>query len=56
MAALVVGWMVREEARELLKEIADIERIVGRVNLGLASRATCGPSDSRCSPYPVWSM
>src|SRR5882724_956695 len=37
VAALVVGWMVREEARELLKEIADIERIVGRVNLGLAS-------------------
>ena len=29
------GWC--EEARELLKEIADIERIVGRVNLGLAS-------------------
>ena len=37
VAALVAGWMVREEARELLKEIADIERIVGRVNLGLAS-------------------
>ena len=37
VAALVEGWMVREEARELLREIADIERIVGRVNLGLAS-------------------
>jgi DNA mismatch repair protein MutS len=37
VAALVAGWMVREEARDLLKEIADIERIVGRVNLGLAS-------------------
>jgi DNA mismatch repair protein MutS len=37
VAALVEGWTVREEARELLKEIADIERIVGRVNLGLAS-------------------
>jgi DNA mismatch repair protein MutS len=37
VAALVAGWMVREEARELLREIADIERIVGRVNLGLAS-------------------
>jgi DNA mismatch repair protein MutS len=36
-AVLVEGWMAREEARELLKEIADIERIVGRVNLGLAS-------------------
>ena len=28
VAALVVGSMVREEARELLKNIADIERIV----------------------------
>jgi DNA mismatch repair protein MutS len=37
VAALVAGWMGREEARELLKEIADIERIVGRVNLGFAS-------------------
>jgi DNA mismatch repair protein MutS len=37
VAVLVEGWMVREEARELLKDIADIERIVGRVNLGLAS-------------------
>ncbi len=37
VAALVDGWMVREEARELLKEIADLERIIGRVNLGLAS-------------------
>ncbi len=37
VAGLVEGWMVREEARELLKEIADIERIVGRVNLGLAT-------------------
>jgi DNA mismatch repair protein MutS len=37
VAALVEGWMVREEARECLKDVADIERIVGRVNLGLAS-------------------
>ena len=37
VAALVEGWMVREEARELLKDIADIERIISRVNLGLAS-------------------
>jgi DNA mismatch repair protein MutS len=37
VAALLVGWMVREEARELLRQIADVERIVGRVNLGLAS-------------------
>jgi DNA mismatch repair protein MutS len=37
VAALVEGWMVREEAREYLKDIADIERIIGRVNLGLAS-------------------
>jgi DNA mismatch repair protein MutS len=37
VAALVEGWIVREDAREILKEIADIERIVGRVNLGLAS-------------------
>jgi DNA mismatch repair protein MutS len=37
VAALVEGWTVREEARELLRDIADIERIVGRVNLGLAS-------------------
>ena len=37
VAALVAGWMVREEARECLREIADIERIVGRANLGLAS-------------------
>ena len=37
VAALVEGWMVREEAREHLKDIADIERIIGRVNLGLAS-------------------
>jgi DNA mismatch repair protein MutS len=37
VAALVEGWMLREEARELLKDIADIERIIGRVNLGLAS-------------------
>jgi DNA mismatch repair protein MutS len=37
VAALVEGWMGREEARELLKEVADIERIVGRVNLGFAS-------------------
>jgi DNA mismatch repair protein MutS len=34
---LTASWMVREEARELLKDVADIERIVGRVNLGLAS-------------------
>jgi DNA mismatch repair protein MutS len=37
VAALVDGWMMREEARELLKDIADLERIIGRVNLGLAS-------------------
>ncbi len=37
VAELVAGWMEREAARELLKDIADIERIVGRVNLGLAS-------------------
>jgi DNA mismatch repair protein MutS len=37
VAALVESWIVREEAREILKEIADIERLVGRVNLGLAS-------------------
>ena len=37
VATLVEAWMMREEARALLKEIADIERIVGRVNLGLAS-------------------
>jgi DNA mismatch repair protein MutS len=37
VAALVAGWIVREEGRELLKEVADIERVVGRVNLGLAS-------------------
>jgi DNA mismatch repair protein MutS len=37
VATLVEGWMVREEARELLKDIADIERITSRVNLGLAS-------------------
>ena len=37
VVALVEGWIVREEARAILKEIADIERIVGRVNLGLAS-------------------
>jgi DNA mismatch repair protein MutS len=35
--ALTEAWMEREEARELLKEVGDIERIVGRVNLGLAS-------------------
>ncbi len=35
--ALTAAWMVREEARQLLKDVADIERIVGRVNLGLAS-------------------
>jgi DNA mismatch repair protein MutS len=37
VAVLVEGWMVREDARELLKEVADLERIIGRVNLGLAS-------------------
>jgi len=37
VATLAEAWMTREDARELLKEIADIERIVGRVNLGLAS-------------------
>jgi DNA mismatch repair protein MutS len=37
VAMLAEAWMMREDARELLKEIADIERIVGRVNLGLAS-------------------
>jgi DNA mismatch repair protein MutS len=37
VVALVEGWIMREEARAILKEIADIERIVGRVNLGLAS-------------------
>jgi DNA mismatch repair protein MutS len=37
VAALVEGWMAREDARECLKDIADIERIIGRVNLGLAS-------------------
>jgi DNA mismatch repair protein MutS len=37
VAALVDGWMAREEARELLKDIADIERITSRVNLGVAS-------------------
>ncbi|HEX9871421.1 MAG TPA: DNA mismatch repair protein MutS [Candidatus Tectomicrobia bacterium] len=35
--ALTEAWMVREEARELLKDVADIERIIGRMNLGLAS-------------------
>jgi DNA mismatch repair protein MutS len=44
VAALAEGWMVREEARQLLKDVADIERIVGRVNLGLAS------------PRDVWAL
>jgi DNA mismatch repair protein MutS len=35
--ALTEEWMGREEARQLLKDVADIERIIGRVNLGLAS-------------------
>jgi DNA mismatch repair protein MutS len=37
VATLVDAWMAREEARQLLKDVADIERIVGRINLGLAS-------------------
>jgi DNA mismatch repair protein MutS len=37
VAALVEHWMAREEARDLLKDIADIERIIGRVNLRLAT-------------------
>jgi DNA mismatch repair protein MutS len=37
VAALVEGWMARDQARALLKEVADLERITSRVNLGLAS-------------------
>jgi DNA mismatch repair protein MutS len=37
MATLVEGWIACDEARSLLKEIADLERITSRVNLGLAT-------------------
>jgi DNA mismatch repair protein MutS len=37
VAALVESWMVRDELRHALKDIADLERITSRVNLGLAS-------------------
>lgn len=37
VATLLEGWMARDEARALLKDIADLERITSRVNLGLAS-------------------
>jgi DNA mismatch repair protein MutS len=37
VAALVEGWVVREDVRGLLKDIADLERITSRTNLGLAS-------------------
>jgi DNA mismatch repair protein MutS len=37
MATLVKKWMVRDDARQFLKDVADLERITSRVNLGLAS-------------------
>jgi DNA mismatch repair protein MutS len=33
LAALVEGWMTRDAARDLLKDIADLERITSRINL-----------------------
>jgi DNA mismatch repair protein MutS len=37
VALLVEAWMTRDEVRERLKDMADIERITSRANLGLAS-------------------
>ncbi len=37
VAALVEGWMAREDVRALLKDVADIERITSRINMALAS-------------------
>lgn len=37
VAALVEEWMAREDARALLKDISDLERITSRSNVGLAS-------------------
>jgi len=37
VATLVEAWMARDEVRSFLKDIADIERITSRVNLGTAS-------------------
>jgi DNA mismatch repair protein MutS len=37
VTTLIDGWISREEAQEILKEVGDLERIVGRVNLGFAS-------------------
>jgi DNA mismatch repair protein MutS len=37
VATLVEAWMARDAARDLLKDVADIERITSRLNLGTAS-------------------
>jgi DNA mismatch repair protein MutS len=37
VAALVEAWMARDDVRDRLKDIADLERITSRANLGLAS-------------------
>jgi DNA mismatch repair protein MutS len=37
IATLVEGWIARDDARDLLRDIADLERITSRLNLGQAS-------------------